>query len=56
MKTIEEIKQLNQKQKEFYNSFERNYITSLWSRFRGGLLTKIRKNIGIQDQTYALHR
>lgn len=55
MKTKEEIITLNKNQKEFYNTKKRNYITSLWSSIRGGLLTKIRKGTGIQEQTYAKH-
>jgi 2-polyprenyl-3-methyl-5-hydroxy-6-metoxy-1,4-benzoquinol methylase len=56
MKTKEEILQTNKKQAEFYNNIQQNYFTRLWARFRNGILNKIRKNIGVQDQAYNLHK
>jgi len=56
MKTTEEILETNKKQKEFYNNIKQNYFTKLWARFRNGILNKIRKNIGVHDQAYNLHK
>ena len=56
MKTTHEILQTNVKQKEFYNNNKTNYLTALWSKFRGNILRKIRKNIGVHDQAYNLHK
>jgi SAM-dependent methyltransferase len=56
MKKIEDILDTNRKQKEFYNNIKQNYFTTIWAKFRNGLLNKIRKNIGIQDQAYLLHK
>ncbi|MGK4569274.1 class I SAM-dependent methyltransferase [Flavobacterium sp. 3HN19-14] len=56
MKTTEEIIATNQKQKDFYNHFKQNRATKIWAKFRNGLLNKIRKNIGIQDQAYLKHK
>ena len=56
MKTTEAILETNQKQKEFYNSIKQNFFTKIWANFRNGLLNQIRKNIGIQDQAYLLHK
>lgn len=56
MKTKEIILETNIKQKEFYNTKKKNFITNVWSRFRNGLLNRIKKNIGIQDQSYVLHK
>jgi SAM-dependent methyltransferase len=56
MKTTEAIIATNLKQKEFYNNFKQNFFTKIWAKFRNGLLNKIRKNIGIQDQVYLLHK
>lgn len=56
MKTAEEILEINKKQKEFYNTKKKNFITRLWSNLRNGLLSKIRKSIGVHDQTYQLHK
>jgi SAM-dependent methyltransferase len=56
MKTAEEILEINKKQKEFYNTKKKNFITQVWSNLRSGLLSKIRKSIGVHDQTYELHK
>ena len=56
MKITEEILETNKKQKEFYNTIKQNFFTKIWANFRNGLLNQIRKNIGIQDQAYLLHK
>lgn len=56
MKTTEAILETNKKQKEFYNNIKQNFSTKIWAKFRNGVLTKIRKNIGIQDQAYLTHK
>jgi len=54
--TKEEILEVNQQQKEFYNHKKKNWATKAWSDLRGGLLGNIRKQIGIQKQTYDTHK
>lgn len=56
MKTKQEILKTNIKQKEFYNQAKRNYFTQIWANFRNGVLNKIRKNIGVHNQAYELHK
>lgn len=56
MKTQEEIIETNIRQKEFYNTKKRNFATKIWSSLREKTLKKIRKNIGILDQSYDLHK
>lgn len=56
MKTTEEVLVINKNQAEFYNTKKKNLATKIWASIRGGALTKIRKEIGVQDQTYALHK
>lgn len=57
MKTTEAILETNKKQKEFYNNnSKQNLFTTIWAKFRNGLLNTIRKNIGIQDQAYLTHK
>jgi SAM-dependent methyltransferase len=56
MKTTEAILETNKKQKEFYNNIKQNFLTKLWANFRNGVLNKIRKSLGIQDQAYQLHK
>jgi 2-polyprenyl-3-methyl-5-hydroxy-6-metoxy-1,4-benzoquinol methylase len=47
---------LIRKQKEFYETKKKNLPTKLWSFFRNGLLNKVRKNIGVQNDIYELHK
>lgn len=56
MKTAEEIIETNKKQKEFYNNIKQNFFTKIWAKIRNGLLNRIRKSIGVQDQAYQLHK
>lgn len=56
MKTTQEILDVNQKQKEFYNNVKQNFFTKKWANLRNGILNKIRKNIGVHDQAYVLHK
>jgi 2-polyprenyl-3-methyl-5-hydroxy-6-metoxy-1,4-benzoquinol methylase len=56
MKSIEEIIQINKKQKEFYNTKNKNFATRIWSSVRHGLLSDIRKEIGITNQVYETHK
>jgi 2-polyprenyl-3-methyl-5-hydroxy-6-metoxy-1,4-benzoquinol methylase len=57
MKTIEAILATNKKQKDFYNNTSKqNFSTKVWAKFRNGLLNKIRKNSGIEDKAYLLHK
>lgn len=56
MKTTQEILETNKKQREFYNTFKQNFFTKLWAKFRNGLLSKTRNNLGVSAQTYAAHK
>ena len=56
MKSKDTILETNIKQKEFYNTKKKNSATKIWSSFRNGVLNKIKKNIGVQDQAYILHK
>ena len=47
---------INQRQKEFYESKEKNFPTKIWSYFRNGILNKIRKNVGVENQIYEQHK
>lgn len=47
---------VNQKQKEFYNRKDKNFVTRVWSYFRNGLLNRIRKNIKVDAEIYELHK
>jgi 2-polyprenyl-3-methyl-5-hydroxy-6-metoxy-1,4-benzoquinol methylase len=56
MKTTEAILETNKKQKEFYNNIKQNFFTKLWAKYRNGVLNRIRKNIGVHNQAYDLHK
>ncbi|TDP00855.1 class I SAM-dependent methyltransferase [Flavobacterium sp. 245] len=56
MITKETILETNLKQKEFYNNKKKNFATNIWSKVRNGVLNQIKKNIGVQDQSYVLHK
>ncbi|AWA29791.1 methyltransferase [Flavobacterium magnum] len=56
MKTTSEILEINKKQKEFYNHIRQNRMTRIWAKIRNGVLNRVRKNIGIHDQVYDLHK
>ncbi|OYU80812.1 MAG: methyltransferase [Flavobacterium sp. BFFFF1] len=56
MKSTEAIIETNKKQKEFYNNIRQNFLTRIWAKFRNGILNQVRKNIGVQDQAYLLHK
>jgi len=56
MKTSAQILETNKKQKEFYNNINQNFFTKIWAKLRNGALNKIRRNIGVQDQAYSLHK
>ncbi|TRO63897.1 class I SAM-dependent methyltransferase [Christiangramia sabulilitoris] len=47
---------VNERQKDFYNSFKKNKATKLWYALRNSLLRDIRKNIGAERQIYDLHK
>lgn len=46
---------INKRQKEFYQSFKKNFATKLWYRLRNGILTKFRKSIGIENFVVKQH-
>ncbi|MGY5850375.1 class I SAM-dependent methyltransferase [Salegentibacter sp. F14] len=47
---------INRKQKEFYDSKQKNAATRLWSYFRNGALNRIKKDIGVERDIYELHK
>lgn len=52
----EERELINSKQKEFYDTKQKNAATRLWSYFRNGTLNRIKKEIGIERDIYELHK
>ena len=49
-------KEVNLRQKEFYNTKKKNIATKLWSYFRNGILNKTRKSIGVEGEILDLHK
>lgn len=56
MEIIETILETNIKQAEFYNTKKKNLATRVWSKLRNGILNKIKKSSGIQDEAYSKHK
>ena len=56
MKTEAEIIEINKKQKEFYNHKKKNLPTRIWSFVREKTLKQIRRDSGVLNQSYELHR
>ncbi|PKD21153.1 methyltransferase [Salegentibacter salinarum] len=52
----EERKLVNARQKEFYDTKQKNAVTRLWSYFRNGALNRIKKDIGVERDIYELHK
>ena len=55
MKT-EDRSDINQRQQEFYDRKQKNLPTRIWSYFRNGVLNKIKKGVGVEQDIYDLHR
>ncbi len=56
MESVQDTLQKNQKQKEFYNKKKKSLPSRLWSLLREKSLKNIRKELGILEQSYELHR
>lgn len=48
-------KEVNKRQKEFYQSFEKNFATRIWYSLRNGILTNFRKSVGIEKIVVQQH-
>ena len=53
---VEKRYDVNERQKAFYDFKKKNLATKAWSNIRNGILNKIRKNVGVQEQIYTLHK
>lgn len=49
------MKDINSKQKAFYDNKEKNFVTKVWYYFRNKTLNAFRKNIGLEKEIYDLH-
>ena len=56
MESVEETIDKNKAQKAFYNTKKKNIPTRIWSFIREKGLKDIRKELGILEQSYALHK
>ena len=56
MKTTQDILETNKKQKEFYNTKKKNFATRIWSSLREKTLKNIRRETGMLQQSYDLHK
>lgn len=56
METLQDTLKKNEKQKEFYNKKKKSLPSKIWSFVREKSLKNIRKELGILEQSYALHK
>ena len=59
MKNTDQILEINQRQKEFYNSTEKakkNFASTIWSNIRNGALNDFRTKFDIRDRVYEEHK
>lgn len=59
VKDTQEILEINQRQKEFYNSTEKakkNFASTIWSNLRNGVLNDFRTKFDIRDRVYDEHK
>lgn len=47
--------EINKRQKEFYQTFKKNFATKIWYALRNGVLTKFRKAVGIESIVVQQH-
>ncbi len=52
---MKDQKEINKRQKEFYQSFKKNFATKIWFALRNGILTKFRKSVGIENLVVKQH-
>lgn len=45
---MEDQEKVNKRQKEFYQSFKKNFATKLWFSLRNGMLTRFRKALNVE--------
>ncbi len=48
--------EINERQKEFYQNFEKNLPSRIWSYFRNRALNSVKKQIGVEKDIYNLHK
>ncbi len=59
MKSTEDILEINKRQKEFYNSEDKaktNFASTIWFKFRNGILSDFRNKFDIKDRVYNEHK
>jgi 2-polyprenyl-3-methyl-5-hydroxy-6-metoxy-1,4-benzoquinol methylase len=59
MKSTEDILEINKRQKEFYNSEDTaktNFASTLWFKFRNGILSDFRNKFDIKARVYNEHK
>ncbi len=56
METLQDTLKKNEKQKEFYNKKKKSLPSKIWSFIREKSLKNIRKELGILEQSYVLHK
>ncbi|HEY9183689.1 MAG TPA: class I SAM-dependent methyltransferase [Salegentibacter sp.] len=51
-----EREEINKRQREFYQNFDKNLPSRVWSYFRNKALNNLKKQIGVEQDIYHLHK
>lgn len=51
-----EREEINKRQREFYQNFDKNLPSKIWSYFRNKALNNLKKQIGVERDIYDLHK
>ena len=51
-----EREEINKRQRDFYQNFDKNLPSKAWSYFRNKALNSLKKQIGVEKDIYNLHK
>lgn len=51
-----EQEKINKRQTDFYQNFDKNLPSKIWSHFRNKVLNNLKKQIGVEQDIYNLHK
>ncbi|GGW78824.1 class I SAM-dependent methyltransferase [Salegentibacter mishustinae] len=51
-----EREEINKRQRDFYQNFDKNLPSKIWSYFRNNALNSLKKQIGVEQDIYDLHK
>ena len=49
-------KPVNERQKDFYQNFKKNFATGVWYKIRNGLFKSVREDLKLNERIYQQHK